>query len=111
MLTVDKIALIRRGYFGDRKPIKEIVRELAVSRKVVRKVVRSGATEFAYRRQVQPRRQLGAFAGRLEALLAEDAARPRRDRLTLRRLADLLRQEGYAGGYDAVWTSSRGVEG
>jgi transposase len=107
MVTVDKIALIRRAYFGDGKTIKEIVRELAVSRKVVRKVVRSGATEFVYRRQVQPRPQLGAFAGRLEALLSEDAARPRRDRLTLRRIADLLRREGYAGGYDAVRRHAR----
>ena len=87
MVTVDEIALIRRAHFGDGKKIKEIVRELAVSRKVVRKLVRSGATEFAYTRQVQPRPRLGAFAGRLEALLAEDAARPRRERLTLRRIA------------------------
>jgi len=107
MFGVDKIALIRRAHFGDGKKIKEIVRELAVSRKVVRKVVRSGATEFAYTRQVQPRPQLGSFADRLEALLAEDAARPRRDRLTLRRIADLLRQEGYAGGYDAVRRHAR----
>jgi transposase len=107
MFTVDKVAEIRRAYFGDGKPIKAIVRELAVSRKVVRKVVRSGATEFAYTRQVQPRPQLGAFAARLEALLAEDAARPRRERLTLRRVSDLLGQEGYAGGYDAVRRHAR----
>lgn len=107
MFTVDKVALIRRAYFGDGKTIKAIVRELAVSRKVVRKVVRTGATEFAYTRQVQPRPQLGAFASRLEALLAEDVARPRRERLTLRRIADLLRREGYAGGYDAVRRPAR----
>jgi len=107
MFTVDKVALIRRAYFGDGKTIKEIVRELAVSRKVVRKVVRSGATVFAHTRQMQPRPQLGAFAERLEALLAEDAARPRRERLTLRRIADLLRREGYAGGYDAVRRHAR----
>lgn len=107
MFTVDKVALIRRAYFGDGKTIKAIVRELAVSRKVVRKVVRTGATEFAYTRQVQPRPQLGAFASRLEALLAEDVARPRRERLTLRRIADLLRREGYAGGYDAVRRHAR----
>src|SRR5215218_5138507 len=80
MFGVDKIALIRRAHFSDGKKIKEIVRELAVSRKVVRKVVRSGATDFTYIRQVQPRPQLGSFTDRLEALLAEDAARPRRDR-------------------------------
>ena len=42
MFGVDKIALIRRAHFSDGKKIKEIVRELAVSRNVVRKVVRSG---------------------------------------------------------------------
>src|SRR5215211_8526949 len=66
------------------------------------------SSEYAtYIRQVQPRPQLGSFTDRLEALLAEDAARPRRDRLTLRRIADLLRQEGYAGGYDAVRRHAR----
>ena len=57
MFGVDKIALIRRAHFSDGKKIKEIVRELTVSCKVVRKVVRSGATDFAYIRQVQPRRR------------------------------------------------------
>ncbi len=70
MFGVDKIALNRRAHFSDGKKIKEIVRELTVSRKVVR----SGATDFAYTRQVQPRPRLGSFTDRLEALLAEDAA-------------------------------------
>ena len=107
MVTVDKIALIRRAYFADGKTIKAIVREFSVSRKVVRKIVRSGDTVFSYTRREQPRPQLGAFAERLDAMLAADAARPRRDRLTLRRTADLLRQEGYAGGYDAVRRHAR----
>ena len=50
----------------------------------------------------QPHPKLGLFIGRLEAMLAEDVARPRRERLTLKRLFDLLRREGYQGGYDAV---------
>ena len=62
MITVDKVALIRRAYFGDGKAIKAIVRELAVSRTVVR----TGATEFAYTRQVQLR--LPRFGGRLKGL-------------------------------------------
>ena len=62
---------------------------------------------FGYTRGEQPRPQLGAFAERLDAMLAVDAARPRRDRLTLRRMADLVRQEGYAGGCDAVRRHAR----
>ena len=39
MLTVETIGRIRRAYFIDGKPIRQIVRELRVSRKTVRKAV------------------------------------------------------------------------
>jgi hypothetical protein len=48
MLVVETIAKIRRAYFAQQKPIKAICREFRVSRKVVRKVIRSEATEFRY---------------------------------------------------------------
>jgi DNA-binding transcriptional regulator LsrR (DeoR family) len=50
MLVVETIAKVRRAYFAQGKPIKAICRELTVSRKVVRKVIRSGATAFVYER-------------------------------------------------------------
>jgi hypothetical protein len=43
---VETIGKIRRAYFVQRKPIKAISRELRVSRKVIRKVLRTGATQF-----------------------------------------------------------------
>ena len=57
MLVVETIAKIRRAYFVDGRPIKAICRELGVSRKVVRKVIRSQATEFQYERETQPSRR------------------------------------------------------
>ena len=60
MKGVDTIARIRREFFVRGKTIKEIVRELHVSRNTVRKVLRSGATEFTYEREVQPCRSWGA---------------------------------------------------
>jgi hypothetical protein len=54
MIGVDLIGDIRRAYFEDRVPIKEIVRRLSVSRATVRKVVRGQATSFKYDRGVQP---------------------------------------------------------
>jgi DNA-binding NarL/FixJ family response regulator len=44
MKGVDTIARIRREFFVRGKTIKEIVRELHVSRNTVRKALRSGAT-------------------------------------------------------------------
>ena len=54
MLVVETIARIRRAHLVQGKSIKAICRELRVSRKVVRKVLRSEATEFRYERDQQP---------------------------------------------------------
>ena len=59
MLVVETIAKIRRGYFVQGKAIKAISRELKVSRKVVRKVIRSGETAFAYERGCSRSRSWG----------------------------------------------------
>jgi transposase len=102
MLVVETIAKIRRAYFQDKKPIKQICRELRVSRKTVRKVIRSGATEFTYERSIQPQPKIGPWRTELDKMLAENARRPKRERLTHIRLFEELRALGYDGGYDAV---------
>src|SRR6476659_1722505 len=102
MLTVETIAKIRRAYFAQEKPIKEICRELRVSRKVVRKVIRSDATEFRYERSHQPLPRIGPWRERLESLLEENEGRSARERLTLIRLFEELRAIGYEGSYAAV---------
>jgi len=102
MKGVDTIARIRREFFVRGRTIKEIVRELHVSRNTVRKVLRSDATEFRYEREVQPLPKLGRWRGDLDRILAANEARPRRERLTLIRVFEELRALGYDGGYDAV---------
>ena len=47
MLVVETIAKIRRAHFVQGKSIKQICREFGMSRNTVRKVIRSGATEFS----------------------------------------------------------------
>ena len=61
MTSVDLIGQIRRAYFEQGRPIKEIVRTLSVSRASVRKVIRGeGTTEFSYTaRAEQPSPKLG----------------------------------------------------
>ena len=86
MLVVETIARIRREYFVKGKPIKEIVRDVKVSRNTVRKVIRSQATAFTYDRQPMPK--LGPWTAELER--------------TLLRISEALEGLGYGGGYDAV---------
>src|SRR3984893_6327346 len=115
MLVVETIGRIRREHFVKGKPIKEIMRELKVSRNTVRKVLRSGATSFEYTRAVQPRPKLGAWQGDVDRMLSDNEARPSRDRLTLIRIFEELRGLGYEGSYDAVrryakkWRVERGA--
>ncbi|WP_292528289.1 IS21 family transposase [Methylocystis sp.] len=115
MLVVETIAKIRRAHFVQKKPIKEICRELHVSRKVVRKVIRSEATEFRYERREQPLPKIGPWRERLESLLLENEDKPARERLTLTRLFEELRGFGYSGSYAAVrrfaigWRKERGA--
>jgi len=102
MLVVETVARIRREHFVKGKTIKEIARDLKVSRNTVRKVLRSGETSFEYEREVQPRPKLGRWTTDLEQLLAANAVRPTREQLTLIRIFEELRGRGYDGGYDAV---------
>src|SRR6201746_2281334 len=115
MLIVETIAKIRRAFFVQGKPIKAICRELNVSRKVVRKVIRSEATEFRYEREAQPLPKIGPWRGQLDQLLLTNEGKASRERLTLIRLFEELRGRGYDGGYDAVrryarqWSKERGA--
>ncbi|KTS20431.1 transposase [Methylobacterium indicum] len=102
MLVVETVAKIRRAYFVQHKPIKQICRELMLSRKVVRKVIRSEATAFRYTRSVQPAPKLGPWRDELDRMLAANTGKPARERLTLTRIFEALRGLGYEGGYDAV---------
>ena len=108
MKGVDTVARIRREFFVRGRTIKEIVRELHVSRNTVRKVLRSNETAFDYERSVQPRPKLGAWKPELDRMLATNDARPARERLTLIRVFEALRELGYEGGYDTVRRYARG---
>ncbi|MGT2482162.1 IS21 family transposase (plasmid) [Methylobacterium oryzae CBMB20] len=108
MKGVDTIARIRREFFTRGRAIKDIVRDLHVSRNTVRKVIRSGATAFAYEREVQPLPKLGPWRDHLDRMLAANAGKPPRERLTLIRIFEALRGLGYEGGYDAVRRYAKG---
>ena len=115
MLVVETITRIRREH-RDGKPIKAIARDLRLSRNTVRKAIRAPDADASYERKEQYRPQTGPFSTRLEELLEENEGLPRRDRLRMTRIHDLLQREGFGGSYDAVrryaarWKRERRVE-
>jgi len=102
MLIVESVGRIRREHLVKGKSIKEIARDLRISRNTVRKILRSGETSFSYEREVQPRPRLGLWKAELDRMLTANAGTSARERLTLIRLFEELRALGYEGGYDAV---------
>lgn len=75
MIGVDKIGAIRRAYFEEHRPIKEIVRTPSVSRGKVRKVIRSHETELKYEQggfHIPP--QAPRFRGKFEFLTNGEAS-------------------------------------
>ena len=91
---METIGRIRREHFIKGKTIREIARDLKVSRNTVRKVLRSGETSFGYERNVQPRPKLGRWTAELEDQLSGNAAKPAREQLTLIRIFEDLRGRG-----------------
>ena len=114
MKSVDTIARVRREHFIRHRSIREISRDLNVSRNTVRKILRSGATEFQYEREVQPLPTIGPWREQLDRLLMANEGKATRERLTLIRVFEELREAGFKGSYDAVrryakaWGKERG---
>jgi hypothetical protein len=97
MLVLETVVRIRREHAGG-KPIKEIARDLRLSRKVIR--APEGA--FDFHRSVQSLLRIGPFQERLDALLTGNEAHARDDRLRMTRIHDLLLRGSFEGSYDAV---------
>ena len=102
MLIVETIAKIRRAFHRDKKPIRQIAREMNLSRNTVRKIVRSDVTEQQYERKIQPRPKLDAFKDQLKQALEEDQNKPPKQRRSALLLFEMLQQKGFTGGYDTV---------
>lgn len=102
MLIVETIRKIRCAYQRDGKSIRQIARDLRLSRNTVKKVLRGEATEFTYSRTTQPLPKLGPFEDSLLSHLSCDAKKPRREQRTGMALFEQLQREGYEGGYDSV---------
>ncbi len=103
MLCMETVGKIRRYFHVDGRGIKQIARDLRLSRNTVRRVLRTEDLATEYVRSHQPRPRLGPYLALLTHLLEEDEARPRQERRRIQRLYDALRLAGYAGADDSVY--------
>jgi transcriptional regulator with XRE-family HTH domain len=89
MKRVDTIARVRRAFHIQGWSMKKIARDLHVSRNTVRKILRSGETDFTYERERQPMPRIGPWQAQLEPFLSANAGKPSRERLTLIRIFEV----------------------
>lgn len=98
---MDIIAEVRRRHHISQESISSIARSLGISRPTVRKHLDT-VEEPVYRRRHQPEPKLGEYKALLTEWLEQEAALPRKQRRTAKRLFDGLKEEGYRGAYDSV---------
>ena len=96
------LAKIRRMYFREKVPLREIARRTGLSRNTVRNWLRqTDAVEPKYPKRVSPS-VVDEWAAQLTGWLRADSHRPKRDRRTARFMFEAIRGEGYAGSYGRV---------
>jgi transposase len=98
MLTVEDYELIRRKLLVDKQSIRAIAKELGHSRKTVAKAARHAQPPGYQRATPRAKPAIDAHRSIIDAWLAQDESRPRKQRHTAARVFERLRDEhGYNG--------------
>ena len=100
------LSVIRRWALRDQLSIREIARRTGLSRNTIRKYLRSGTVEPAFKVPERPSK-LDPFADKLSAWLKTEAGKSRKQRRTLKQLHADLVALGYEGSYNRVAAFAR----
>jgi transposase len=96
-------AKIRRMFYREHLTISEIHRRTTLSRNTIKKWLKEpGGSGPKFQRASKVIGKLTPFEPRLLLSLEADSRRPKRDRRTALMLFDVVRKEGYTGGYSIL---------
>jgi transposase len=101
MFGVETIGKVRLA-LSKGESIHSVAKKYRMSRNTVRKIFRTGQTEFVYSKRESRRTAIGPFIERLDEILDQEMALPVKGRRTAKKVFEQLQREGYEGGYDAV---------
>jgi transposase len=103
MLPVDERERIRRAYYVEHKPKRQIARELGHARTTVDKALTDPAGAGYHLNQPRPAPVLGPVKAQIDAWLIENETLPRKQRYTSHLIFQKLRTEhGFTGGESTV---------
>ena len=93
---------IRRRVLVEGVSRRQILRETGMHWRTLKKILKHSEPPGYQQKQTRPRKKLGPFEGRIDQILKEDQAMPRKQRHTAKRLWQRLQTEGFTGGYTIV---------
>ena len=103
MYTVELYARVRRAVLVEGRSRRAVAREIGLARKTVGKMLQYSLPPGYQRQKPIKRPKLGPWQGIIDAILADDKARPPKQRHTAKRIFERLRAEyEYTGGYTIV---------
>ena len=101
MIDMALLSVLRRWALREHVSIRAISRRTGLSRNTIRKYLRSGAVEPAFKVPDRPSK-LDPFADKLTHWLKIEGAKSRKQKRTIKQLHADLVSLGYAGSYGRV---------
>src|ERR1035438_8914565 len=81
---------------------RQILRETGMHWRTLRKMLKHSEPPGYQQSKPRTKKKLEAYVGRIEQILKEDQAMPRKQRHTAKRIWERLKGEGFSGGYTIV---------
>jgi transposase len=97
MITVVDRERIRRAFYVEGKSMREIAEEMRHGYWTIRKALESAEHQPYRLSQPKSAPKLDGYKAKVEELLTEEAALPRKQRYTTHRIYELMLDEGYSG--------------
>jgi len=93
---------IRERVLVEGESRRQIIRETGLHWDTLKKILTHSEPPGYRQRKPRPKTKLGPYLKRVEQILKEDQAVPRKQRHTAKRLWERLRADGFTGGYTVV---------
>ena len=109
MIEMVQYDYIRYLYFNEGLNQRSIAKKIGVHRKTVKRAIEN--TEQKYNlTAVKDKPINGKYEDLVEKLLSENSTKPRKHKLTKKRMYELLQEEDYEGSYSAFTSLTRFIE-
>jgi transposase len=102
MIDVEKWESVRRGYYGEGKSVRALMRETGHSFRTIRRIIEGNEPGRYVLKAGRRAPVLGAYKAQIDEMVAANASLPRKQRYTASRIYQLVQAKGFAGAESTV---------